>query len=177
MVRQGEILAEAFDRVFLYEDSCLRGRAPGEITALLRRGLAVGPRVREFHEHPEPMKAVEASLRELQAGDLLIVQADDVDATIAFIKNYLRAEAPGREVDLAEMIEVAESRDAVTAGRSWDEGPGQSHLLDVHARGVARDRAGRSGTPATETQRVRGGGRTEPLPVFERTSLVPDLRG
>ena len=124
MVRQGQILAGAFDRVYLYEDSCLRGRAPGEITALLRRGLAVGPRVREIHEHPEAMKAVEASLRELQGGDLLIVQADDVDATLAFIKNYLRAEVPGREVDLAEMIEVAESRDAVTAGRSWDEGPG-----------------------------------------------------
>ena len=123
MVRQGQILAGAFDRVYLYEDSCLRGRAPGEITALLRRGLAVGPRVREFHEHHEAMKAVEASLRELQAGDLLIVQADEVDATIAFIKNYLGAEVPGREVDLAEMIEVAESRDAVTAGRSWDEGP------------------------------------------------------
>ena len=69
------------------------------------------------------MKAVEASLRELQKGDLLIVQADEVDATIAFIKNYLGANVPGREVDLAEMIEVAEARDAVTAGRSWDEGP------------------------------------------------------
>ena len=92
MVRQGQILGDAFDRVFLYEDHYLRGRAPGEITALLRRGLAVGPRVREFHEHPETMKAVEASLRELQAGDLLIIQADDVDATIAFITELL----PGR---------------------------------------------------------------------------------
>jgi cyanophycin synthetase len=132
MVLQGQIIAAAFDRVYIFEDCCRRGRAPGEITALLRRGLAVGPRVREFHEHPEAMKAVEASLRELQAGDLLVVQADDVDATIASIRDHFRVDAPAREVDLAEMIEVAVSRDAVTAGSAWGESPGQPHLLDVH---------------------------------------------
>ncbi len=121
MVRQGEVLAGAFDRVYIYEDSCLRGRAPGEITALLRRGLAIGPRVRASHEHSDPLKAIEAALRELQGGDLLVVQADDVDATLAFIHQYLRVVAPGREVDLHEMIEVAESRDAVAAGSSWVE--------------------------------------------------------
>ena len=29
MVGQGRILAGAFDRVYIYEDTCLRGRAPG----------------------------------------------------------------------------------------------------------------------------------------------------
>ena len=123
MIRQGQILAGAFDRVYIYEDSCLRGRPPGEITALLRRGLADGPRVRETHEHRDPMKAIEAALHALSGGDLLVVQADEVDATLAFINEHLRAEPHGRGVDLAEMIEIAASRDAVTADRSWDEGP------------------------------------------------------
>ena len=37
MVRQGELLAESFDRVILYEDHYVRGRKPGEIMRSLPR--------------------------------------------------------------------------------------------------------------------------------------------
>ncbi len=40
IMRQGELLGGAFDRVLLYEDHYLRGRPPGEIIGLLRAGLA-----------------------------------------------------------------------------------------------------------------------------------------
>ena len=39
MVRQGEILGDAFDKVILYEDHYLRGREPGDIMRLFRQGL------------------------------------------------------------------------------------------------------------------------------------------
>ena len=50
MVRQGELLGEAFDRVILYEDHYLRGRAEGEIMRLFRQGLDASDRVGEIEE-------------------------------------------------------------------------------------------------------------------------------
>ena len=50
MVRQGELLGDAFDRVILYEDHYLRGRAEGEIMGLFRQGLADGERVTDVQE-------------------------------------------------------------------------------------------------------------------------------
>ena len=38
IIRQGELLGAAFDRVVLYEDHYRRGRANGEIMGLLRKG-------------------------------------------------------------------------------------------------------------------------------------------
>ena len=45
MIRQAEILADAFDRVILYEDGPDARPGEGEIIDLLRRGLAGAPRV------------------------------------------------------------------------------------------------------------------------------------
>ena len=68
MVRQGELLGEAFDRVILYEDHYVRGREKGEIMGLLRRGMADGDRVTEIEEIHGAVKAVEAALRNVPPG-------------------------------------------------------------------------------------------------------------
>ena len=65
MIRQGELLGAAFDRVILYEDHYLRGRPEGEIISLFRQGVEKGGRTKEIleaasaperrrtrHEHP-----------------------------------------------------------------------------------------------------------------------------
>ena len=44
MIQQGEMVANAFDRVILYEDACNRGKARGEIIAMLRQGTDRGTR-------------------------------------------------------------------------------------------------------------------------------------
>ena len=62
MIRQGQIIAEAFDRVILYEDQYKRGRADGEIMQLLRTGLSAGPRVKEITDYQGASNAVEAAL-------------------------------------------------------------------------------------------------------------------
>jgi cyanophycin synthetase len=40
---QTQILGKAFDDVILYQDACQRGRADGEVLALLRQGLKGAP--------------------------------------------------------------------------------------------------------------------------------------
>src|SRR6185436_14223081 len=62
IIRQGELLAGAFDGVILYEDHYIRGRAEGEITRLLRQGLAKGPRIQAIQEVRGAIKAVEKAL-------------------------------------------------------------------------------------------------------------------
>jgi cyanophycin synthetase len=104
MIRQGEQLGDAFDRVILYEDHYVRGRSEGEIMALIRQGLESGNRVADITQIKGAIKAVEASLRDVLPGDLLLVQADEVDETIDFIRRYLAADPSSREIVLADAL-------------------------------------------------------------------------
>ena len=87
IIRQGELLGGAFDRVLLYEDHYMRGRPPGEIIGLLRAGLANARRIREMNAFNTWTAAADAALRVVRPGELLLVQADVVDEAV----NYLRA--------------------------------------------------------------------------------------
>jgi cyanophycin synthetase len=89
MIQQGQIIAAAFDRVILYEDQYKRGREDGEIMRLLRSGLAEGPRVKEINEYQGASNAVEAALDALRPGDLLLLQADVIEDTLVFVREYL----------------------------------------------------------------------------------------
>jgi cyanophycin synthetase len=102
MIRQGQLLGNAFDRVILYEDHYLRGRKPGEIMGLFRQGLEQGSRVRQVEEAAGALKAVETALKAAQPGELWLVQADTIDETVDYIRRYLAAVKDGRPLDLSE---------------------------------------------------------------------------
>jgi cyanophycin synthetase len=91
IIRQGRMLGDAFDRVILYEDHYVRGRKPGEIIGLFRRGVQEGRRVRDVREIQGALKAVEAALEAARPGELLLIQADEIDETVTFMKKYLAA--------------------------------------------------------------------------------------
>ncbi|MCU0835704.1 MAG: Mur ligase family protein [Chromatiaceae bacterium] len=93
MIRQGEILGQAFDQVILYEDHYTRGRLPGEIMALFRRGLAAGQRVQQVQPIHGWRNAVDAALWLAQPGDLLMIQADQIGETVAYVRERLAADA------------------------------------------------------------------------------------
>jgi cyanophycin synthetase len=117
LIRQGQILGDNFDRVILYEDEhCARGRKPGEITGLFRRGLADRLRVRKVQEVPGAVRAVDEALTSARRGELLLIQVDVVDETLELVRGYL-AGAAAREIGLEEALargerarELAEAR-------------------------------------------------------------------
>ncbi len=113
MVRQGELLGDAFDRVLLYEDHYLRGRAEGEIMTLFRQGLSDGERVADIQEFRGNIRAIESALRHVRSGELLVVQADKIDETMDFLHKFLAASGNGHEIDLLEAIDVSTSDAAV----------------------------------------------------------------
>jgi cyanophycin synthetase len=85
IVRQGEILAAAFDRVILYDDPSAADRSPGDVAGLLRNGLARGPRAGEIIYVSDYREAVGKALSLLAPGELALLQVldDNIEASIA----------------------------------------------------------------------------------------------
>lgn len=83
--QQTEILAPAFDEVILYQDACQRGRADGEVIALLRAGLANASRVSQVTEINGEFLAIDTALSRLQSGDLCLILIDQVEEALAHI--------------------------------------------------------------------------------------------
>ncbi len=107
MVRQGELLAHAFDRIFLYEDQYVRGRAEGEIIRLLRQGASTANGRCDIKEVKGVFPAIQAALDSVGPGDLVLVQCDTVDESVAFVRDYMDRHAAGREIQLHEALDTA----------------------------------------------------------------------
>jgi cyanophycin synthetase len=82
---QTRILGEAFDEVILYQDQCQRGRADGEVLALLRQGLEKASRTKATEEIRGEFLAIDTALARLNTGDLCLILIDDVDAALEHI--------------------------------------------------------------------------------------------
>lgn len=102
IVRQGELLGQAFDRVILFEDHYLRGRQPGEIIGLFRKGLESAKRTKEIVEVVGATAAAETALTSTQPGELVLLQADTVDETVLWLRDYLAALDAKSQVESAE---------------------------------------------------------------------------
>jgi cyanophycin synthetase len=115
MIAQGEKLGAAFDRAILYEDHYLRGRPKGEIISLIRQGVEKGGRTKEILETSSAPSAAELAMNTLEAGDLLLLQADTVDETVDWIKNFLARLAEKKQADDLESEPILEVKLSVPA--------------------------------------------------------------
>ncbi|MFM8803665.1 MAG: cyanophycin synthetase, partial [Planctomycetia bacterium] len=105
LIRQGELLAATFDRVVIYEDAYIRGRQPGEITALISKGIQAGLRA----DRPTAIEfggnwceAAALVLDAVRAGDLVLLQPDTVDQTVEWL-----AERYGQRVRETQFDQMA----------------------------------------------------------------------
>lgn len=121
MIRQGELLGDNFDHVILYEDHYMRGRAAGEIMSVFRKGLAAGARVSEVTEIFGAIKAVDLALNKLQPGDLLLLQADVIDETVDFMRQYLQVHAqPSGELSVIDALQGLQEAVVYAAAEAID---------------------------------------------------------
>ena len=104
IVRQGAVVSDLFDEVILYEDACRRGRPDGEVTTLLRQGLAEGSRLAGTYETRGELKAVAHAFRGLRPGDLLLIQADQVKLCLDFVQTLLAQARAAEQWDEPEMV-------------------------------------------------------------------------
>ena len=83
--QQTEIIGDAFDQVVLYQDQCQRGRADGEVLALLQLGLKNAKRTTDITEITGEFLAIDSALAGLQAEDLCLILIDQVEEALAHI--------------------------------------------------------------------------------------------
>jgi cyanophycin synthetase len=83
--QQTEILGDAFEEVILYEDQCQRGRADGEVVALLRQGLANARCTRQTTEIKGEFLAIDTAMDRLAPGELCLILVDQVEDALAYI--------------------------------------------------------------------------------------------
>jgi cyanophycin synthetase len=83
--QQTEILGDAFDDVVLYQDQCQRGRADGEVLALLRDGLINASRAHQISEINGEFNAIDLALSRVQPGDVCLILIDQVEEALAHI--------------------------------------------------------------------------------------------
>ncbi|SSW71451.1 cyanophycin synthetase [Achromobacter agilis] len=86
---QTEILGDAFDEVVLYQDQCQRGRADGEVLALLQQGLANATRSKLVEEIHGEFLAIDTALARLAPGDLCLILVDQVEEALAHIASRI----------------------------------------------------------------------------------------
>ena len=82
---QTEILGAAFDDVLLYQDQCQRGRADGEVLALLQQGLVGASRTTQIDEIHGEFVAIDTALARLHSGDLCLILVDQVEEALDHI--------------------------------------------------------------------------------------------
>ena len=126
----GRIAAGHFDRYICRRDDHLRGRRPDEVPQLLRDALvANGVSLDQVQVIPEEQAAVEAALREADAGDLLLIFADAVTRSWKQVIQFQPDSAP-RPIE-----RVRQSRPEVAIAVSADG-------LEDHRREFVRDSRG-----------------------------------
>jgi len=86
ITEQTRILGSSFDDVVLYQDACQRGRADGEVLRLLHQGLQGAARADYVTEIHGEFLAIDHALQRLQAGDLCLVLVDQVEASLAHLR-------------------------------------------------------------------------------------------
>ncbi|MFZ6730679.1 cyanophycin synthetase [Undibacterium sp. Ji42W] len=89
--QQTEILGESFDDVVLYQDQCQRGRADGEVVALLREGLKQATKTSRIDEINGEFIAIDLAMDRLEAGDLCLILIDQVEEALTHIAKRVAA--------------------------------------------------------------------------------------
>ncbi|MEW6695194.1 Cyanophycin synthetase [Tepidimonas thermarum] len=85
IVEQTRLIGRVFDEAVLFEDACQRGRADGEVIALLEQGLQGAPKTRWHTAIRGEFAAIDAALERLQPGDWCLILVDQVDEALAHI--------------------------------------------------------------------------------------------
>ena len=90
---QTVILGAAFDEVILYQDAAQRGRADGEVMALLREGLEGlnrASRTQRIDEIRGEFLAIDTALARLRPGDLCLVLVDQVQQALDHLAAHVK---------------------------------------------------------------------------------------
>jgi cyanophycin synthetase len=111
IVRQAQIIGAFFDEIYVYEDQCTRGRSDGEIIKLMCQGFARAQRSRKVLRATGELAAIGAAISNLEPGDLLLCQVDQIDLALEFVTGLFQQ--PGARPLSASIAQFAAAAVAV----------------------------------------------------------------
>lgn len=120
LLAQGRLLGATFDRVLFYEDAYVRGRQPGEITRVLSQGIAAASpgRAHEVASGGTWLETTTKVIETLVAGDVLLLQADSIEQTMAWLASQQAGRL--RETSVVDLLGPAPAPDQPAPGRRSD---------------------------------------------------------
>ncbi len=83
------VLGDAFDNIVLFEDACQRGRADGEVIALLLDVLQGAQRATHVEELRGEFIAIDRGLEMLKPGDHCLVLVDQVEEALEHLQKRI----------------------------------------------------------------------------------------
>jgi cyanophycin synthetase len=111
IVRQAQIIGAFFDEIYVYEDQCTRGRSDGEIIRLMCQGFTRAQRSRKVLRASGELAAIGAAISNLEPGDLLLCQVDQIDLALEFVTGLFQQ--PGARPLSASIAQFAAAAVAV----------------------------------------------------------------
>jgi cyanophycin synthetase len=91
-----QVAAEAFDEMIIKEDEQRRGRAPGEVAAIMRdAAIEAGLPANRVKIVLDEVEAIEMALSEAQSDDLIVIFADDIIAVWKQVTKWRPRRSPG----------------------------------------------------------------------------------
>lgn len=94
VIRSGEVAAQGLDVVVIKEDQDLRGRAPGEVAGLLKRGAASGGQEpADISVILNEVAAIKAAIGMALPGDVVIIFYEKYESALAAVREGLEATA------------------------------------------------------------------------------------
>ena len=84
----GKVAASGFHRLFVKEDTDLRGRASGEVANLLQRAIKQVAPEKECRVIHNECAALEAAIQELEDGELIVVFYEKLNPVLDVLKRY-----------------------------------------------------------------------------------------
>lgn len=123
----GEIAAHTFDEIVLREDPGRRGRAEGEIIALMAEGAQrAGAEAQRLHRVPDELAAAEACMSMARPGDLVVLTPTEVEAMWRHVLAF-NATARPHEVEPPEMLRSGASGPGLAAIPATSPSPWVRH--------------------------------------------------
>lgn len=86
----GEICGRAFDVIYIKEDQDLRGRKPGVVASILKKGVETTAKGKEIKVILSESKALETAMLNALPGDLIIIFYEKYDKVLSTIKRVAR---------------------------------------------------------------------------------------
>ncbi len=166
LIAQGMLLGATFDRVVIYEDAYIRGRQPGEITALIAQGIqtVATPEKPVIVETGRNWAASAAHVLDAaQPGELVLLQPDTIEQTMPWL-----AERYGSRLHEARFDEMA----GLAAHAEPPHAPRDGEPVEVRNGRLGRIVAAIRDIPAGETVVKTWG---EQVPERSRQSIQVEM--